>query len=181
MVDETKEDTNAPKSEPVGENTPPVEEKSTAELLREELGEFCKAMKEEAISVVREEIANASKPNREKVPAPEQRETTARDSGIHVVGDARDSLYRSRPVEEQKIRNPKTDAMIQEWATAKFKKDFETQRRVQRELNDLYRADDVLEGAAGASGPSWRGAPPGRRCPGRGPGCPRDRRARNAR
>lgn len=153
MVDEkNKEDSNAPKSEPIGENQPPLEEKSTAELLREELGEFRKTMKEEAISVVREEIANASKPNREKVPAPEKRETLSRTEGVHITGDSRDLIYRTLSEEERQIRNPKVDEMIQRWANAKLIKDFETQRRLQRELNEIYRADDVLEGAAGASG-----------------------------
>ena len=156
IVDETpqEEDLNAPKSEPVGDNTPPEEDKSTAELLREELSEFRKTMKEEAIAAVREEIASASKPVRDKVPAPEvKRETTARDAGIRVTGHGTDMLYRSRPIEEQRIRNRHVDGLIQSWLMAKRDRDFETLRGTQRELNDLTRAtDDVLEGAAGASG-----------------------------
>ena len=156
IVDETpqEEDLNAPKSEPVGDNTSPEEDKSTAELLREELSEFRKTMKEEAISAVREEIANASKPVRDKVPAPEvERDTTARDAGIRVTGHGTDMLYRSRPTEEQRFRNRHVDGLIQRWLLAKQDRDFETLRNTQRELNDIARAaNDVLEGTAGASG-----------------------------
>src|SRR5262249_15201676 len=134
--------------EPVGAPKPP-EQPDTLEALRSDVEALKSGIKTDVVNAFREELKQLQTPNTTKVPAPEIDRATP---GIKVTGLASDVLYRGLPEFEQPYRNQKVDALTQKWLLATRMGYRDEQQRVARELNDLFRANEITEGTSSATG-----------------------------
>jgi HK97 family phage major capsid protein len=133
--------------EPVGLPKEP-ETPDTLEALRSDVEALKTGIKTDVVNAFREELKQLQKPNTDKIPAPE----IQRDSGIRVTGLGTDVLYRSLPEFEKPYRNHKSDQLAQQWLLAARLGHREKMERVSRELNDMYRANEITEGTSSATG-----------------------------
>jgi len=119
----------------------------TAEDLKSALDARDKKVEENALRLVHDLFKEKSKPNTDTIPSPD-----LKPSGVKITGHASDVLYAGLKDWEKPYRNRHSDALCVRWLGSMIEGDVSERKRLSREINDLYLANEITVGTADSNG-----------------------------